>query len=180
MTVDCPEFLDRYSDFRDSCMDAEHQGAFEGHLRVCASCARYDQVVRNGVRLLAETPEIQPSEDFFPRLQHRIFHLEDAEALAGQRASGASLAAIGIAAAFAFAAWTPSLQPGRESDPLPVALVVEGAAYGHWPSPAHPVALHGPIAPALQGSGAELLLWSPVQKLDPGLGMLTAAGAGIP
>lgn len=184
MIVDCPDFLDRYSDFRDDCLDAESRSAFEGHIRSCASCARYDRVVSNGVQLFASAPEIEPSEDFYPRLQHRIFHLEDARGLSNRRASGASLAALGIAAAVAFAAWTPSLNSG-DTLQAPVVLASESAAYTHWfggaaVQPIHSVAIHGPLAPALEGSGAELLLWSPVGSMDPTFASLTSARAGIP
>ncbi len=185
MIVDCPEFLDRYSDFRDDCLDAESRSAFEGHIRVCASCARYDRVVRNGVELFASAPEIEPSKDFYPRLQHRIFHLEDARALSNRRASGASLAALGIAAAVAFAAWTPSLSTGDNLGAVPGVLASENAAYTHWfggpaVQPVHTVAIHGPLAPALEGSGAELLLWSPVGSMDPTFASLTSPGTGVP
>lgn len=185
MIVDCPDFLDRYSDFRDGCMDAESRSAFESHLQQCDSCARYDRVVRGGVDLFVGTPEIQPSEDFFPRLQHRIFHLEDARAHTNRRASGASLAAVAIAAAFAFAAWAPSISSGDDVHSAPVMLAADHAAYPQWfaapvVQPVHTVAIHGPLAPALEGSGAELLLWSPVGSMDPTLASLTSSHTAAP
>src|SRR5690606_31491993 len=49
-------------------------------------------------------PDVQPSEDFELRLQHRIFHMEDARAF--QPRTGAATA-LAVAAAIALLAWSP-------------------------------------------------------------------------
>ena len=166
--LDCAEFLDRYSEFRDGGLDAEAHARFQEHRRSCLSCARYDRVMARGVGVLQELPAIQPSADFLPRLQHRIYHLEDARVLGrGARASGTSLATLGIAAALALAAWTPWLR--LRPDAAPVRVAADSAIEEYHrvrsglglASAVTPIAIHGPLAPAMRGSGAELLLWSP-------------------
>ena len=109
--LDCAEFLEDYTDFRDGSLEAGRRVDFEAHLAACASCARYDRVLREGVELFRGLPEIEPSSDFLPRLQHRIFHVEDEARLRERRASGASAVLIGgIAVAIGATAWAPLMR----------------------------------------------------------------------
>ncbi len=114
--VDCSQFLDGYSDFRDDLLEVGQQDDFAAHLTACPSCARYDRVVRRGSSLVRELLPVQPSSDFGPRLQHRIFHLEDEHRGAGRSTSGVSaLATLGIAGVLGFAAWAPVAQQPRSA-----------------------------------------------------------------
>ncbi len=102
----CERFLAGYSAFRDDALPWEERVEFEVHLDECASCARYDRVLRRGAEVYRDLPELEVSDDFSARLQHRIFteDLETARARGG-RSDGAALAALGMAAAIAAAAW---------------------------------------------------------------------------
>jgi hypothetical protein len=104
----CERFLAGYTAFRDDALPWEERVEFEVHLDECASCARYDRVLQRGTEVYRELPELEVSEDFSARLQHRIF-TEDLEAARarGGRSDGAALAALGVAAAIAAAAWVP-------------------------------------------------------------------------
>lgn len=118
--LDCDRFLEEYSEFRDGFLGPEESEAFEAHLRVCRSCARYDHVVRRGAQIYRDLPELQVSEDFMPRLQHRIFHVEEEMKAPGHSASGIPASAVlSIAAALALAAWLPALreEPGLSALP---------------------------------------------------------------
>jgi hypothetical protein len=84
--VQCHEFLDRHSEFRDGLVTArEELRRFREHLARCAACRRYDATVRRGVQALhasaAGTP-IVPSPGFRERLEQR---------LAWERAHGSAL-----------------------------------------------------------------------------------------
>ena len=106
--VDCSQFLDGYSDYRDDLLDEEVRGRFDAHLAECCGCARYHRVVCRGVELFREISVPAASLDFRPRLQHRLFHLQDELSRAGTRASAASLVMVVlIAATLAAAAWLP-------------------------------------------------------------------------
>jgi anti-sigma factor RsiW len=70
--VDCSDFLDRYSDFRDGLLSAREEGVFRAHLAECAACARHDAAVKRGVELLLRMGEIRPSPDFGARLRRRL------------------------------------------------------------------------------------------------------------
>lgn len=99
----------------------------------CASCARYDRVVRRGIDLVRELPDVQPSESFDIRLQHRLLHIRDADALARPRATGA--AALGIAAAIALLAWSPLLIVNADQTAANVQYTASAAEYSVADSP---------------------------------------------
>lgn len=84
----CQEFLERHAEYVDDVMDPLEAAIWRDHAAHCPSCSRYDRVVRRGLRLVRELPEISPSPDFHPRLQFRIYRMEE-ELRAGSRASGA-------------------------------------------------------------------------------------------
>jgi anti-sigma factor RsiW len=71
--MDCPEFLDRYTEFRDGLVTSSRElRRFQRHLAVCARCQEYDAAVRRGVRALHATRHIEPSADFRRRLDERL------------------------------------------------------------------------------------------------------------
>lgn len=69
----CPEFLDRYSEFRDGLITAPRElRRFRRHLALCGSCRAYDLAVREAVATLRGAPELTPSPDFRHRLERRL------------------------------------------------------------------------------------------------------------
>jgi hypothetical protein len=122
--VECREFLSRFSDFYDGSLDSRSRQPLEAHLEHCEKCARYERAVVNGTALLRTLPPIELSESFRPTLEHRLFHLEDENALI--RAAGSSavpvLTAVGIAIVLAIIAWSPTL--GRSTAQVALAPIV--------------------------------------------------------
>ncbi|MWK27889.1 zf-HC2 domain-containing protein, partial [Escherichia coli] len=116
------------SEYRDGLLpDAEH-GAFAAHLDACASCARYGRVVGKGVRMLRDEPELEVSEDFMARLQHRIYHVdEEKRSSAGRRARGVAAGGT-LAAAAALAGVTLLNGRGDEATAMPSVAVQSGSA----------------------------------------------------
>ncbi len=84
--MECSEFLSRFSDFYDAPLESRLRRQVEAHLEQCERCARYERTVASGAALLQTLPRIELSESFRPTLEHRLFHLEDENALA--RAAG--------------------------------------------------------------------------------------------
>lgn len=74
--MQCKGFLDGYTDFRDGLLSPAREAEFEAHLEDCTACGRYDRVIRDGVELLSELPTPEGSDDFLPRLQHRLYNLD--------------------------------------------------------------------------------------------------------
>ena len=122
--MECSEFLSRFSDFYDAPPESRLRRRVEAHLERCERCARYERAVASGAALLQTLPRIQLSESFRPTLEHRLFHLEDENALA--RAAGASavpvLTVVGMAILLAIVAWSPTL--GRSTAEVNLAPIV--------------------------------------------------------
>lgn len=106
--MNCREFLNRHSEYVDARVAAAEAALLRSHAEACASCARYDRVVRKGAQLARELlPRIEVSEDFEPRVRHRLLHVRDE--VARRRAGSASLyaaATVVLIAAVAGAALT--------------------------------------------------------------------------
>ncbi len=105
--LSCNDCLARHSDYLDDRLDRETADQVRAHLQSCARCARRDRVLRQGLRLLAELPPIEPAPDFTYRLQQRI-EAEQARA-AYMPVRFLTAASIAVAAMLALAAWVPVL-----------------------------------------------------------------------
>lgn len=130
----CREFLARYSEYLDERVGPLEAERWRSHAMLCRSCARYDQVLRDGLERVRELPDIEPSSDFLPRLQHRLYHLHDDDLESGNRASGGSAAvALAVAAMLTLLAWSPLIRSqvggsaGAEDDDRPEVRGVEEA-----------------------------------------------------
>ncbi|MDX1396119.1 MAG: hypothetical protein R3195_17190 [Gemmatimonadota bacterium] len=126
----CDDFIANYSDYRDGILAEELRAEHERHLAECARCRRYDHVVERGVSLCGDLPAASPSHDFLPRLQHRIYHLEDAARLTPRRAvGGAALVAV-AGVGFLAVTWLPfATRMSVEVQLPPVAVEVPEPEY---------------------------------------------------
>lgn len=119
--IDCCDFLDRYSDFRDELLEPSETEAFERHLSACESCARYDRVVAGGIDALLRLPEVTPSPDFAERLGDRLSRAD--RVLEGSSSSGAPVALVlVVAATIGGAAWLPAMRGEPQATRLPPAF----------------------------------------------------------
>jgi hypothetical protein len=109
--VNCADFLREYSNYRDGLVDTTSRAAIETHLSICSDCARYDRVVSAGVVQLRALPQVEPSSDFLPRLQHSIYHLQDERAWWARRDTSATSVGFVILLVFLIgtAAWIPTI-----------------------------------------------------------------------
>src|SRR5690606_18291876 len=62
----CQEFLARYSEYLDERLEPLESALWRAHMNRCPSCARYDRVLRRGLALVRDLPEVEPSSDFGP------------------------------------------------------------------------------------------------------------------
>lgn len=103
----CSEFLKGYSDFADDRLSPASCAAFKDHVKTCAACHRYHRVLRQGLAEYRALPEVHSSPDFAPRLQHRLFHVDDAGRLSdGHHLGSAALVAV-ASVGFLALAWLP-------------------------------------------------------------------------
>lgn len=107
MRMRCEHFLESYSDYVDGLLDESAQSECTEHVDGCPSCSRYARVMQEGVDLFRELPSAEPASDFSPRLQHRLYHVEDnipwAAAHPGGSAAILAVAAVGLLSLF----WLP-------------------------------------------------------------------------
>ena len=123
--VECADFLESYSDFRDGLLPLSAEADFEAHLKACASCARYDRVVGGGVQVFRSLPQLSPSPDFQARLRDRLWYVDRSSEGHG---SGASLAVtMLICLSIGASAWLPTLR--QNGDPVRLPAVVAHAPY---------------------------------------------------
>jgi len=122
--MDCSNLIDRFTDYLDGSAATEEIRAMEAHLAGCPSCRRYKVVLENGASLLRSLPKAELRDDFAPRLQHRLYHVQEERSLSEHAASGApALAVFGIAVLLAAVAWAPLLRgsaPVVELQPIVV------------------------------------------------------------
>ncbi len=154
----CEHFLESYSDYVDGLLDESAATACEAHAEACASCSRYSRVMQEAVGLFRELPPAEPAGDFTPRLQHRLYHVEDnipwAAAHPGGSAAILAVAAVGMLSLF----WLPfATRIPVEVEFPPVAVEVPENM------PVHALFLPGPhldppAQPALVPTGAAMFL----------------------
>jgi anti-sigma factor RsiW len=122
--MDCSEFIANFTDYFDGTAPSSQVRAMEGHLSTCDSCRRYRDVFEHGSSLLQSLPPAQLQEDFGPRLQHRLYHVQEERSLSDHVTSGApALTVLGIAVLLTAVAWAPLLRgsaPLVELDPIVV------------------------------------------------------------
>lgn len=111
--MNCSQVVAHFTDYLDGTASAEEAGAIERHLDGCPKCVRYQNVLRNGSALLRTLPEPELREDFVPRLQHRLFNVDNERAIRATADSGApAMTVAAIAVLLAVIAWSPVLFNG--------------------------------------------------------------------
>ncbi len=121
--MNCREFITRFSEYFDGTGPEDFVRAARKHEATCERCGRYRHVVEEGSALLKELPGVDLEEDFTPRLQHRLYHVDEDRALGRQGSSGTTaLTALGMAIVLTVVAWSPALmrEPVVELDPIEV------------------------------------------------------------
>ena len=123
----CSEFLSRFSEFYDAPIGAPERLEAEAHMASCEKCARYQEVVSRSVALLHVMPRAELAESFRPRLQHRLFHLDDGGSVAqtGRGSATPPVTVLGMAILLMAVAWSPTIGSGIPEVALP-AIVVSG------------------------------------------------------
>jgi hypothetical protein len=153
--MNCSDLIARFTDYLDGSAPVEEIRAMEAHLAVCESCRRYSAVLEHGSSLLKSLPVAELREDFGPRLQHRLYHVQE-RSLSDHVSSGApAFAVMGIAVLLAVVAWAPML---RDSPPVvELAPIVVDRAPPRLSSPPGRM-ISGPLGQRSQ-SGLDADLW---------------------
>lgn len=156
----CKDFLERYTDYVDGALAADERCRFDAHLEGCRSCRRYRRVMTRGLAAWRALPRATTSPDFLPRLQHRLYHIDESPKRSWQRQAGRA-AAIALASAGLF-----TLGVSNGSQPLlvevqlppvmvdaPAETVAESQGSRFAADPYVPDRFLVPFAPALDDGG---------------------------
>ena len=146
----CPEFLERYSEFRDGLITAPGEARrFERHLAHCPSCRNYEATLQRGVRALQAVDVVFPSAAFRTRLESRL-RSEGLVATPPPPARAGIAAALFIAVAIALlalegmkradVAHAPTLPPV----PFPKPVVQAGVPFVSFQDPRASVVISNP------------------------------------
>ena len=73
--MDCREFRNKHVAFVDDLLPAVDMDAMQQHLTVCSRCSRQDTTIRRSLMLVRSLPSVEPSPDFFVRLNARLEEL---------------------------------------------------------------------------------------------------------
>jgi hypothetical protein len=126
----CDELLARYGDYLDGLLTPVQVARLQLHIETCAACGRYDRIMQRGLELVRDLPPVEPSPDFEQRLQHRLYHVDDAAALVAQRPAAGAMATFAVAGVLALLAWSPvllSTRDGAAVSVVPATVPVDGA-----------------------------------------------------
>lgn len=160
----CEHFIESYSEYRDGLLPDEERAGYERHLAECARCRRYDYAVARGVVVYSELDEPTASPDFMPRLQHRIYHMEDATRLTTRRAIGSAALVAVAGVGFLAVTWLPfATRMSVEVQLQPVAVEAPGAELAERESPLFD------SGPYLSRTGTFLVPFSPTLDESPDL-----------
>ena len=123
----CSEFLRRFSEFHDAPASAPIRKIAEAHMDECERCANYEQVLSRGIKILRTIPRMDLPESFRPRLQHRLFHIEDGNGVTNRTISSAVsvsvVTALVIAIIVMIIAWSPRALNDTPEVSIPAIIV---------------------------------------------------------
>lgn len=103
--LSCSEVLARHSEYIDGEMQTPDSERWRVHLATCSLCARYDRVLRKGVRLL-HGEDLQADPEFVQHLRYRV---ADEQQRMSQPIGMNASAAITVAAVLALAVLLPMM-----------------------------------------------------------------------
>lgn len=110
--LSCSEVLARHSEYIDGEMHAPDSERWRAHLAACSLCARYDRVLRKGVRLLHDEDDLQADPEFIQHLRYRI---ADEHHRMSQPISMNASMAVTVAAVLALAVSLPMMMSKSEA-----------------------------------------------------------------
>lgn len=108
--MNCSDYVAALTDHLDGSALEEDVRGLEAHLESCAACRRYRAVVEKGAELLRALPEPELTEDFGPRLQHRLYNVDEEAALYGAASATPAMTVVGMALLLTAIAWSPTLR----------------------------------------------------------------------
>ncbi|HCK35060.1 MAG TPA: hypothetical protein DHW20_07815 [Gemmatimonadetes bacterium] len=123
VSMTCSEYFKNFSDLIDGNTAEEDVRAFEEHLNECSACSRHRRVIEQGSALLRALPKPKLSENFVPRLRHRLYHVDDQYSLRSVAAVATPPALLAMAVILMILSWLPVLRDATPEIALETVVV---------------------------------------------------------
>lgn len=128
--MDCQDFLERYSDYRDGLIaDPETYRSMCHHRSTCPRCARYDAVISRGLAALRSLGELEPSFGFPSVLKQRLELDSPIPRLSYTGSVAATLLVLAGAMLFVLEGIAASAASGEREAALPAVVVNPGVPF---------------------------------------------------
>ncbi len=123
VSMTCSEYFKNFSDLIDGNTAEEDVRAFEEHLNECSACSRHRRVIEQGSALLRTLPRPKLSENFVPRLRHRLHHVDDQYSLRSAASVATPPALLAMAVILMIVSWLPVLRDATPEIALETVVV---------------------------------------------------------
>ncbi len=107
VSMTCSKYFKNFSDLIDGHTAKEDVRAFEEHLNECSACSRHRRVIEQGSALLRALPRPKLSENFVPKLRHRLYHVDDQHSLRSPASVAMPAALLATAVVLMIVSWLP-------------------------------------------------------------------------
>ncbi|MFQ6103321.1 MAG: PDZ domain-containing protein [Candidatus Glassbacteria bacterium] len=142
--MNCEEVYIDFSGYLDGNLPKKRISEIEAHIKGCEGCHTYSKILSEGIRTYRSRPEVKLPDDFYGRLEHSIYRLEEEERLKRSHSTVRTFVRTlspAISAGFAFAGFlyfftarAPQQQVADNPASLaPSARVVRPATYQNEP-----------------------------------------------
>jgi hypothetical protein len=138
--MDCQEYLLRFSEYLDGRTEEAVSKEIEVHRSGCERCDRYSRTFEAGRKILLSLDSLDVPVDFRPRLNHRIYHLEDGASIARQslRSGATMVSVLTMAVLVAVSAWAPAIGLPERVVELPAVVVAAPSPPSFTQEPVRP------------------------------------------
>ena len=123
VSMTCSKYFKNFSDLIDGNTAKEDVRAFEEHLDECSACSRHRRVIEQGSALLRALPRPKLSENFVPKLRHRLYHVDDQHSLRSPASVAMPAALLATAVALMIISWLPVLRDATPEIALETVVV---------------------------------------------------------
>jgi len=123
VSMTCSKYFKNFSDLIDGHTAKEDVRAFEEHLNECSACSRHRRVIEQGSALLRALPRPKLSENFVPKLRHRLYHVDDQHSLRSPASVAMPAALLATAVVLMIVSWLPILRDATPEIALETVVV---------------------------------------------------------
>jgi len=123
VSMTCSKYSKNFPDLIDGNPLEEDLRAFEEHLRECPACSHHRYVLEQGSALLRTLPEPKLSENFLPRLWHRLYHVDNQRALRSSTFATMPVVVLAVAVILMAVSWLPIFRDATPEMALETVIV---------------------------------------------------------